>query len=571
MSTAKSNAMLSGPLKTALITLFTFSLLFNLLMLTAPLYMLQVFDRVLQSGSTDTLLLLTGIAIAALVTLGVIGACRSYVGVRLGRWLEAFLAKSVFTISVEAAVQGRSSLQGIRDLTTVRGFLSGNALMPLVDAPWTPLFVLVIYLLHPMLGHVALVGVLLLGGLAVSVDLATRRLLQRSGSAGARGLEQAEAAVQNADVIRAMGMLDNWFTLWSRSHRSMLAEHTQAAERGAAITAFSKFIRMSLYVGMLGIGAYLVIQRELSAGAMIAASILMSRALAPVEMSIGSWRSAVMAHAAFRRLQPFLALAGKSKAPMSLPEPKGELRIEGVTFAYPDSIEPLLKHIAFGLEPGESLGILGPSGSGKTTLVRLLVGNFAPRLGHVRLDGADVARWAPTDRGQYMGYLPQDVELFEGSVRLNIARMDASAPGEQVIEAATLAGVHDMILRLPDGYETHIGPGGAGLSAGQRQRIGLARALFGDVRLLVLDEPNSNLDQVGEVALIGLVAEMKGRGVTTVVVAHRPSILQACDKLLVLEQGTVRAFGPREKLMPRLTRVAPAAVANTSEESCHVQ
>jgi len=544
-----------------------FSLFINLLLLTAPLYMLQMFDRVLTSGSEETLIFLTVIAVLAFLALGALEAVRNQVMVRMGGWLDRRLGGPLLAGSVTDALsrRGAPSVQGLRDLGTFRGFLTGPAIFPLFDAPWTPVFLVVIFLLHPLLGWLATGAAALLFLLAVINELATRGPLGRSGQAMIGATAEAEAAVRNADVIQAMGMLPALIVRWNRRNGEMLAAQEQASLRGGRIMAISKFLRLGLQIGVLGTGAWLVLQHELTAGAMIAGSILVARALAPVDQAIGSWRTAVMARQAWQRVKARLARAGTRPPAMPLPEPKGALRVDGMGFAWPGTKLPLLRNVNFALEPGEVLGVIGPTAAGKTTLARLLVGNLEPMIGHVRLDDADVAGWAATDQGRNVGYLPQDVELFGGTVRENIARM-GEAEARQVVTAAQLAGVHELILSLPDGYDTEIGASGAVLSGGQRQRIALARAMFGNPRLVVLDEPNAGLDQPGEHALVEAISALKHAGATVVIIAHRPNVLRMTDRILVLRDGTVEMFGARDEVLARFTgprqrdaRIAPAS------------
>lgn len=548
-----------------------FSFCINLLMLTAPLYMLQVFDRVLASRSTDTLLMLTWIVGIALVTLAALEVVRSQVMLRISNWLEGRLGGVVLIGSIQATLRhgGGPSVQGLRDLTTFRTFLTGPSMFPILDSPWTPLFILVVFLLHPVLGWISLLGAMVIFALAISNEMATRTLLKQSGNVAIKALQDADAAVRNADVIEAMGMRSNLVNRWQRQNSETLALQSQASQRSGGITAVSKFVRLSLQVAMIGTGAWLVMQNELTPGGMIAGSILMARALAPVEQAIGSWRGAIAARAAYGRVKSQLtAMAPERDESTPLPTPSGALSVEGVAYFHPNATEPVLHQIAFKLAPGEALGLIGPSAAGKTTLARLLVGNLQPRVGFVRLDGMDVVQWDAEDLGPHVGYLPQDVELFSGTVRENIARMGAG-DADSVIAAAKLAGVHDMVLRLPAGYDTEIGESGAALSGGERQRIGLARALYGDPKFVVLDEPSASLDHVGEEALVKAIGLLKERGVTQVVIAHRPSILRHVDKVLVLREGTIQAFGPRDEVLQKLIAPAPTESSARSSEGGH--
>ncbi len=545
--------------RTGLVAVAGFSLGINLLMLTAPLYMLQVFDRVISGRSVDTLLYLTLIAAVALVALALLEVTRTGLMVRLGVWLDQRLGGAVLEASLARGLaRGEdASVQGLRDLSALRAFLTGPAVFPVLDSPWTPIFIAVIFLLHPTLGWLALAGAVVLLGFALANELATRGPLERANDASIKALDRAEAATRNADVVHSMGMAANVIGHWRRRNDETIALQARASRLSGGITAASKFFRMFLQIGLLGVGAWLVLAGELTPGAMIAASILMARALAPVDAAIASWRSVVGARHAYRRLKRLLAEAREDDPTMKLPAPKGRLGVEQLTYAHPGASEPTLRNIAFRLEPGESVGLIGPTAAGKTTLARLLVGNLAPFAGQVRLDGADVASWSRADLGPRLGYLPQDVELFSSTVRDNIARMGEGTP-EAVIQAARQVGVHEMILALPDGYETEIGEGGAILSGGQRQRIALARAVFGDPSFVVLDEPNSSLDQEGDAALVQTMRALKKRGASLVIVTHRPSILRAVDKILLLEDGAVAMFGPREEVLPKVTGLAPA-------------
>jgi PrtD family type I secretion system ABC transporter len=500
-----------------------FSLAINLLLLTIPLYMLQLFDRVLTSRSEDTLFALSIAAGGAILTLAALEAVRSFVMVRL----------------------------------------TGPAIFPFLDAPWTPVFIAVIFLFHPLLGWLSIIGAAVLFAMALINELSTRNLLMQSGGASIKSLRVAESAVRNADVIEAMGMMPNIVQRWRQENSAMLELQAKASQRSGAITAASRFLRLFLQVAMLGVGAWLAINDEVSPGAMIAGSILLGRALAPVEQAIGSWKSAVSARGAYNRIKRQLdSLTPRAEA-MALPAPAGQLSVEGMSYLYPGATEPVLRNLDFRLEPGESVGLIGPTAVGKTTLARLAVGNLRPSAGHIRLDTADVAQWDPVDLGQYIGYLPQDVELFAGTVRENIARMGEGDP-EQVVAAATPAGVHEIILGLPAGYETEIGEDGAVLSGGQRQRIGLARAVFGNPKFIVLDEPNANLDHEGEVALLETVARLKAQGATMVIIAHRPSVLRNVDKILVLRNGGIQLFGARDEVLAKLA--GPAAAPATISE-----
>jgi PrtD family type I secretion system ABC transporter len=531
-----------------------FSLGVNVLMLTAPLYMLQIYDRVLTSRSEETLIYLTLVAVIAFVTLGILEGVRGQIMVRLGGWLDKQLGGPLLGDSIVTAL-GRGSepsVQGLRDLSTFRAFLSSHAIFAIMDAPWTPIFIAVIFLLHPILGWLAVAGALTLLVLAIVNELSTRGPLRRSGGALIRATEDAQAATRNADVVQAMGMGPAVVARWDKRNSDLLAAQEQASLRSGRIAAFAKFLRLVLQVAVLGVGAKLVLMNEITAGTMIAGSILVGRALAPIDMAIGSWKTAVSSWQAWRRVRARAQEIPLVKESMPLPAPEGAVRVEKLMYGWPGATEPMLRNIDFALEPGQVLGIIGPTAAGKTTLARLMIGNLRPTVGHVRLDGADVAEWDSDDLGPNLGYLPQDVELFGGTVHENIARLQ-EADAEKVVAAARLAGVHDMILALPNGYETEIGPSGAVLSGGQRQRVALARALYGMPKMLVLDEPSSSLDQDGESALMEAVAGLKAAGSTVVIIAHRPNVLRLADRVLVLRNGVIEKFGPRDEVLSAVT------------------
>jgi ATP-binding cassette subfamily C protein/ATP-binding cassette subfamily C exporter for protease/lipase/ATP-binding cassette subfamily C protein EexD len=538
------------------------SLFLNLLVLVSPLYMFQVFDRVLPSGHVETLVALSVVAGFALLVFGLLEAIRHQALVRISTWLDRRLAEPVLEASVGEALAGRAiGAQALRDLAQLRAFISSEGVFPILDAPWTLAFIAVIWLLHPWLGVLALLGTVLLFALALGSEIVMRAPLAEAHERWMAAQRRSETALRNAEVVHAMGMLPALLRRWHADNDRALEQHAQASDRGAAIIGMAKFLRLFIQIGILGLGAYLVLGGELTGGGMIAGSILLSRALAPVEQAIGAWKGLVAARASHQRLQALLRRHPEAVPVLRLPVPEGHLSVERLVFTPPDGDRPILKSLEFELAAGEVLAVVGPSGSGKSTLCRLIAGIWAPAWGHVRLDGAEVHTWDRADFGRHVGYLPQDVELFAGTVRDNIARMTA-APDEAVIEAARVAGAHDMILRLRAGYATEIGPQGAVLSGGQRQWIGLARAMFGKPRMVVLDEPNASLDQAGEAALIDAIGRLKARGTTVILVAHRPSLLVHVDKLLVLREGAAVLFGPRDEVLPRLmVQRAPAVTA----------
>ena len=550
---------LRGPL----LAVAGFSLFVNLLMLVSPLYMMQVFDRVLGSGHGETLLYLTVIAGLALVCLGALETVRGRILARGGAWLERRLGASLIAAGLAASLAGRpAGTQPLRDLEQLRGFLGGTAMHPLFDAPWVPIYLAAIALLHPWLGLLALGAAVLLFALALTNELATRGTLRDAGQARVAALAHCGSALRNAEVLQALGLLPAVLRRWEADSEPGQARQLAAADVAALILGAAKFARLFVQVGVLALGAYLVLQDQLTAGGMIAGSILLGRALAPVEQAIGAWKSLNGARGAYGRLQALLRAAPRAAPAMALPPVAGRLSVEGATFVPPETARPVLRGVSFALEPGEGLALVGPSASGKSTLCRLLVGVWAPTAGYVRLDGAGVTSFDRAAFGRQIGYLPQDVELFDGTVRENIARL-TEAEDAAVVEAAQRANVHEMILALPEGYHTRLGEGGAVLSGGQRQRIGLARALFGNPRLLVLDEPAANLDQAGEAALEAALAAARRAGATLVLVAHRLSQLGQVDRILVLNQGVVEQLGPRDEVLRRFVgpRPVPAARA----------
>ncbi len=532
-----------------------FSLAINLLLLVPPLYMLQVFDRVLASRSVETLVVLTVAAIVALLVMAVLDVLRARLLGAAGAALDRGLGPRVLDglLAQTARLSGGAYLNGLRDVNTLRTFLGGAGLMALFDAPWLPIFLLVIFLFHPLLGIVALVGAIAMLLLAVLNERLTRKPLERSQVEARRAGRFIDANVRNAEVVNALGMLPAVTQRWAKLNDAALLEQMRANRIGGSLTGWTKFARQFIQLAMLAVGAFLVVAQDVTAGVMIAATILLGRALAPVETLIAGWRSLVEARNAWRRLHDLLAANPPADVGTQLPAPEGRVELEGVAFRLGDKV--ILRGVSFKLAAGESLGLIGPSASGKSTLARLIVGVWKSAAGVVRLDGADVAAWPRESLGPYLGYLPQDVELFGGTVAENIARLGAPDATE-VVRAAQRAHVHELILRLPKGYDTEIGDAGQALSPGQRQRIALARALYGKPRLVVLDEPNANLDHEGEEALSRTLEILKADGVTVVIIAHRPSLLRNVDKMLVLNDGAVASFGPRAEVMARVTRQA---------------
>lgn len=537
-----------------ILALFSFAI--NILLMTQPLYMLQVYDRVLSTGHVETLIMLTAIAGGALLLLGTLDMLRAAVTVRMGCWLNDRLGPVYLAAGVRARLQGESAgAQPLRDLNQVQNFIASQGLTVFFDAPWAPVFIVLIWLLHPMLGMLALVSAVILLGLTIANDLLTRKSNLTANVAQISATQQAEAAIRNAEVVYAMGMLPAVLRRWQESNASAQKAVRSSAELGGILTGLTKFVRFFVQVAVLGLGAWLVLQSELTAGGMIASSILLGRALAPVELAMSVWRNFSAARISYSRLRSYLQNFPEQTERTRLPTPIGNLTVDNLTYVLPQDRRPILRQISFRVQPGEAVAVIGPSGGGKSTLCRMIVGLSTPSAGHIRLDGSRIDHWDPDQLGHYVGYLPQDVELFSGTIRENIARL-GPADDESVIGAAMLAHAHELIQHLPDGYDTQIGDGGARLSGGQRQRIGLARAVYGNPRLVILDEPNANLDQAGESALAATLNLLKQQGAALIIVGHRPSTLAQADKILLLKDGAVELFGPREKVLQTLREIA---------------
>ncbi|WP_430649184.1 type I secretion system permease/ATPase [Bradyrhizobium viridifuturi] len=534
-----------------------FSLAINLLYLAGPLYMLQVYDRVISSASEVTLVMLTIALLLAFMALAGLDAVRARVLSRASIRLDQRIAARVMTATIDrSGGAGGSRSQALRDFDTFRQFVTGAGIHAIFDLPWAPIYIAVIFVLHPWLGAFALASSITLVLMALLGEWLVRLPLTESNESAARSYNFAEMSLRNTEVVRAMGMTAGLLRRWRRDRDRMLERQVAASDRGAAVQSLIRFLRLAMQSLILGLGAYLVIERVTTIGSMFAASILLGRALQPVEQIVGSWRSLVSARDAFVRIRELLSASPVTEAGLSLPWPKGSLSVEAVSFVLPGTYKPILRGVTFAIEAGEVLGIIGPSGAGKSTLARHLVGVLTPSAGAVRLDGADVSSWVKKSIGDHVGYLPQDIELFADTVAANISRFGEAADNE-VILAAQLAGVHEMIVRLRDGYDTEVGDGGAILSGGFRQRIGLARAVCGNPSFVVLDEPSSNLDAEGDAALADCIVQLKKAGTTVVIISHRPATIGVVDKILVLREGAVEMFGPRVEIMSRLTRPVP--------------
>jgi PrtD family type I secretion system ABC transporter len=538
-------------------TAAVFSLAINLLYLASPLYMMQIYDRVVSSASIVTLVMLT---IALLVAFGALAGLDLFrarvltrASVRIDQQMTGRITAAMVDVSLKT---GAASTQYLRDFDNVRQFVTGSGIHAIFDLPWAPIYILVIFALHPLLGAFAFSSAAILVLMALLNERLVKTPIGEANQAGARNYGFTDMSLRNAEVVQAMGMTNSLLTRWSRDRNLMLDRQVAASDRAAAMGSLIRFLRLSMQSIILGLGAYLVIERSVTVGAMFAASILLGRAIQPVEQIVGSWRALVSAREAFQRVKALLTAIPAPEQRLSLPRPTGELSIEELTYVVPNRSRPILRGISFHLAAGETLGIVGPSSAGKSTLARHIVGVLTPTAGSARLDSADISKWSRASIGRYVGYLPQDVELFADTVAANISRFE-SGRDEEVVEAAKLAGVHDLILRLPNGYETIVGENGAVLSGGYRQRIGLARAIFGNPSLVVLDEPTSNLDIDGDGALADCIAELKKRSTTVVIISHRPSTLGLVDKILLIRDGVVEIFGNRSEVLGSLTRPAP--------------
>lgn len=549
-----------GDYKGILISVGCFTALINVLMLVPSIYMLQVYDRVLASQNQTTLLMLTLMVVGFFAFIGLLEVLRSFIVIRIGSQLERRFNLQVYQAAFErnlARGEGHAG-QSLGDLTQIRQFVTGPALFAFFDAPWFPIYLLVIFLFNTWLGVLASAGAVLLIGLACLNEAMTRQPLGQASGYSQRSTQLANSHLHNAETIQAMGMLGALRKRWFEVHSRFLGLQNQASDTGAVISSLSKTLRLCLQSLVLGLGALLVIKGDMSAGMMIAGSILMGRVLSPIDQLIAVWKQWSTAKLAYQRLDALLQEFGTRQSAMALPAPKGQVSFEQVSAGPPGRRLATLQQVSFSLGAGEVLGVLGASGSGKSTLARVLVGVWPTLAGTVRLDGADIHRWDREQLGPYIGYLPQDIELFSGSIADNIARFREADP-QQVVAAAQQAGVHEMILRLPQGYDTLLGDEGSGLSGGQKQRVALARALYGKPSLVVLDEPNSNLDTVGESALAAAIAQMKAQGTSVVLVTHRSSALAQADKLLVLNEGRLQAFGPSQEVLKALAGAQEAA------------
>ncbi|MEE1918377.1 type I secretion system permease/ATPase [Pseudomonas asiatica] len=555
--------------KSSFLSVGFFSFFVNALMLVPTFYMIQVSGRVIPSSSTSTLLMLTLILTVLIVTMGSLEWVRSRIMVRISNRLDVMLSRDVYRASFKRALNSGGSdatAQSLNDLTALRQFFTGSGLFAFFDAPWFPIYTFVMFLFHPWFGYMTLACGLALTLLAVVNHRLTANALANANKENVASNVVTAKTLRNAEVIESMGMLETLMNRWAKRQRRIMLMQSEASDKGGIVSTISKTFRTWSQSIMLAIGAYLVVTHEINPGLLMAGSLLLGRALAPIDQMIGSWKGFVAAKVQYDRLSKVLDDLSKEPERMPLPAPEGQIQVENLVVAPPGAKAPVIRNISFVVPTGSIVGIVGPSAAGKSTLVRALMGIWPSQHGVVRLDGADIASWDKQALGQYVGYLPQDIELFEGSISENIARFDKIDP-EKVVQAAQMAGVHEMILMLPDGYDTVIGSDGVNLSGGQRQRVGLARAIYGNPRLIVLDEPNSNLDDVGERALGVALQKLKETGATVFIVSHRPNILTRLDRILVMAGGSISLYGERDRVIAELAaqqaksqqRVAQAA------------
>lgn len=529
---------------------FVFSFFINILQLTFSIYMLQVYDKVLTSYNLSTLAVITIAAVFALVVLAALEWIRSRLLVRAGIEFDMVLSRTVLEENLKSASNPiqRKGEGTLRDIHTLRNFLGGSAVFAFFDAPWMPIYFGIIFMLHPYLGMVSIFGGVSILILGLLTERLTKRKLESATALNGHASAFMTATLRNSIAVRSMGMISNIADRWEKINSIVIDLQTRASRNAGLLHAISKSLRVLLQVMIYCVGAYLTVMHASTAGVMIAASIVMGRALAPIDQAMATYKQSLDSYAAYKRLSALLDNSTRHRA-MDLPAPSGSINCEDVTFGINGRV--ILKGISFALPAGESLAIIGPSAAGKSTLCKILLGVWPPSTGKVRLDGADMTAWDQEVLGKYIGYLPQDVELFAGTIADNIARM-GNVVSENVIAAATLAGVHDLILRLPKGYDTQIGEQGAVLSGGQRQRIGLARALYGNPKIVILDEPNSNLDDAGEAALLKALVDLKQQGTTVLLVTHKPHVLSIVDRILLVQEGQLALFGPRQAVFDHL-------------------
>ncbi|RID91707.1 type I secretion system permease/ATPase [Gemmobacter lutimaris] len=548
-----------------ILAVFLFSVVVNVLMLTGPLYMLQVYDRVLGSRSEPTLVALSALVIFLFIMMGVLDHARGRIMARVGAAFQARLDRRVFEAALrrsQVAPNDPTATAAQRDLEAVQRLWTSPVLLAVFDIPWTPLFIAAIFVFHSYMGWLAIIGGIILVFVTILNQRMTKVPLNRANSATIVAERMADNLKAEAEVVQALGMQKAGFDRWQKARATALAQTIAAADLGGTFSVLTKTFRLFLQSAMLGLGAWLVLKGELSAGAMIAGSILMGRALSPIEVAIGQWAVVQRAQEGWNRLAELFTRVPVEPPRTQLPRPKANLEAQNLTVVPPGESFATLRMVNFQLQPGQALGVIGPSGSGKSTLARALIGAWKPAGGKVRLDGAALDQYDPDTLGSYIGYLPQRVTLFDGTIAENIARLQGNPDGLKVVEAARKAAAHDMIVKLPDGYDTRVSALGGRLSGGQIQRIGLARAMYGDPVIVVLDEPNSNLDNEGSVALNAAIRSMKDAGCAILIMAHRPAAIQECELLLVMEDGTRRAFGPRDQVLRDMVKNHTEIVKN---------
>ena len=540
--------------KGAFVSAMGFSMIINLLTLAPVVYMLQLYDRVISSGNGTTLLMLTLIMVVIFFTQGALETIRTLILVRVSTRLETLLNKRLFKIAYKKSLYTggqQASSQPLDDLTSLRQFLTGNGLFAFFDAPWMPIYLGIMFLFHPYFGYAAIFAAVLLSILALINEKVTRSVLAEANGLAAGNRMHLNKNLKNAEVIESMGMFDNIFERWLERSHKVLTLQAKASAKAGFLSSLSKTLRGLFQSLTLGLGAYLAINQEINPSMMIAGSILLGKALAPIDQLIGGWKGFIVARTQYKRLNDLLINIPDDKDKMSLQAPKGQLQAEQAVIVPPGAKVPAVKGVSFTIDAGDTVGILGPSGAGKSSLARALLGIWPTSNGAIRLDGADIFDWDRVELGAHIGYLPQDIELFEGSISENISRF-GEMDSDKIIEAAKMAGVHEMILHLPDGYDTMIGAVGNNLSGGQRQRVGLARAVYGNPKLIVLDEPNSNLDNSGEMALAHTIASLKTKKTTIIIVTHRHNILGQLNKLLLLQEGLVALYGGRDAVLAKM-------------------
>ena len=554
----------------ALVGVIVFSGLMNVLTLTGPIFMLQVYDRVVPSKSIPTLLGLALITTLLYGALGFFDQLRARVLIRVGAYVDEVIHPKVFkavvTLPLRTAMPG-DGLQPLRDLDQIRNFISGGGPAAFSDLPFLPIQIIICFLIHPFIGWATVFGATVIFVLTLATDVSVRRLTLQVSEKSSQRLAVLESGRRNAEALRALGMVGRVAERWASINRSYEDSHVKVLERSGGFAGVSRVFRMMFQSGVLGVGAYLVISQEASFGVIIAASILSARALQPVEQLVANWRGFVASRQGWRRLKTTLANFPDTAAPMPLPDPKASLTVESLAVVPPASQRPAVVDVSLALNAGNGLGVIGPSGAGKSSLVRAIIGAWIPFRGRIRLDGASLDQWDGDALGRHIGYLPQDVELFAGTVADNISRFEADAEPAVIVRAAQSAGVHEMVLRLPNGYATEIGESGSALSAGQRQRVALARALYRDPFVVVLDEPNSNLDAEGDAALTQAILSVRQRGGIAIVVAHRPSALEGCDLVLAMTNGAVAAIGQKEEVLRKVLRPNVVPVIKGRQEA----